>query len=203
MNRNTNSARLVCHRAGDCLADPPGCIRGELVALGVIELLYCTDQTEISFLNEIKEEHAASGVALGKGDHETKVCFEEVVLGTTTIFSDPIHLPLFTITKLLTRVEDFFCEETSFDPLCKLYFLLGIKECDFTDLLEVILHRISGGASGNDLLYRRILFIRSRKSELFSIFAWLLWRLWSLCFVSEGFNFDDGDGFSNNRFQIF
>jgi hypothetical protein len=53
VHRDSDGAGLISHRAGNGLADLPGCVGGELVTLGVVELLHLTDQV------------AAAGVALG------------------------------------------------------------------------------------------------------------------------------------------
>ena len=98
---NTNGACLICHSASDGLTNPPGCIRGELVSLGVVELLHCTDQTQVSFLDQIQEEHAATGVTLCKRNDETKVCSEQVVLGVATILCDPLKFALELGSELL------------------------------------------------------------------------------------------------------
>ncbi len=66
VNGNTNCPGLISHCARDRLADPPRGVRGELVALCVVELLDCADQPQVAFLNEVKEEHAAACVALRK-----------------------------------------------------------------------------------------------------------------------------------------
>lgn len=38
-----DGARLICHAAGDGLANPPRCVGGEFEALGVVELLHGAD----------------------------------------------------------------------------------------------------------------------------------------------------------------
>src|SRR5262249_61030092 len=62
--RDADGAGLVGHGSGDGLADPPGGVGGELVALGVVELFYGADEAEVAFLDEVEEGHAAAGVAL-------------------------------------------------------------------------------------------------------------------------------------------
>ena len=56
MNRNADGASLVGDSTRDCLADPPRSIRGELKALGVVELLNCTDKAQVAFLNKVEEQ---------------------------------------------------------------------------------------------------------------------------------------------------
>ena len=83
VHRDADGAGLVGHGAGDRLADPPRRVGRELVALGVVELLDRTDQAEVALLDEVEEEHAATGVALGQRDHEAQVGLEQVVLGAS------------------------------------------------------------------------------------------------------------------------
>ena len=66
MNGDANRARLIGHGAGDGLTNPPGCVRGELVALGVIEFLDRSDKAEVSLLDQVQEQHAAPGIPLGQ-----------------------------------------------------------------------------------------------------------------------------------------
>ena len=92
VHRDADGAGLVGHRAGDRLPDPPGRVRGELVALGVVELLDRADQTEVALLDQVQEEHAAAGVALGQRDHEAQVGLEQVVLGPPAVLGDPLEV---------------------------------------------------------------------------------------------------------------
>jgi hypothetical protein len=94
VHRDADGARLVGHRPGDGLADPPGRVGGELVALGVVELLDRTDQAEVALLDEVQEEHPATGVALGERDDEAQVGLEQVVLGLLAVLGDPPQLAL-------------------------------------------------------------------------------------------------------------
>jgi hypothetical protein len=64
---------LVGDRARDGLADPPGGVRGELVAAAVVELLDRADEAERALLDEVQEREAAAQVALGDGDDEAQV----------------------------------------------------------------------------------------------------------------------------------
>ena len=70
---DADGTSLVSHGASNGLADPPGGVSGELIALGVIELLHRADKAQVTFLNEVQESHATAGVALGQGNHQTQV----------------------------------------------------------------------------------------------------------------------------------
>jgi hypothetical protein len=59
VHRDADGAGLVGHRPGDRLADPPGGVGRELVALGVVELLDRADQAEVALLDQVEEQHPA------------------------------------------------------------------------------------------------------------------------------------------------
>ncbi len=94
VHRDTDGAGLVSHGAGDGLADPPGGVGGELEALGVVELLDRTDQAQVAFLDQVQEQHAAAGVALGQRNHEAEVGLKQVVLGALAVVDDEFELAL-------------------------------------------------------------------------------------------------------------
>ena len=71
VNRNTNRSCLIGNGSCDSLTDPPGCIRRKLEALAEVEFLYCLDQTKVSLLNQVKEQHAAADVTLCNRDHQS------------------------------------------------------------------------------------------------------------------------------------
>src|SRR6266480_672974 len=48
VHREADGAGLLGHRPGDRLPDPPGGIGGELVTLGVVELLHAADQAQVA-----------------------------------------------------------------------------------------------------------------------------------------------------------
>ena len=153
---DADRARLVSHRSGDGLPDPPCRIGREFVALGVVKLLDSADETEVALLNEVEEEHAAPGVALGKGDHEAQVGLEEVILGPAAILGDPLQIPADPIPDPLPTVESLLGEQPRLDALRQIHFLLGIEQGDLADLLEVVLHRISRRTGLGHLLHRLI-----------------------------------------------
>ena len=81
MDGDADGAGLVGDGPGDGLADPPGGIGGELVALGVVELLHRLDEAQIALLDQIQEEHAAAHVPLGDGHHQAEVGLGQALLG--------------------------------------------------------------------------------------------------------------------------
>src|SRR5699024_6391956 len=64
VHRDTDGAGLVGHGPGDRLPDPPGGVGGELITLGVVELLHRADQAQVALLDQVQEQHAAAGIAL-------------------------------------------------------------------------------------------------------------------------------------------
>ena len=115
MDRNTNSSRLICDRSGDCLTDPPCRIRTEFISFCPVKFIYCLDQTQVSFLYQIQEQHPAAHIFLGYADNKTQVGF----------------------TKLLLRI--FI---SCFHPFCQIDFLLCGQKRDFTDFLQVHTYRV-------------------------------------------------------------
>ena len=155
MHRDADGAGLIGHGAGDGLADPPGRVGGELIALGVVELLDRADQAQVALLDQVQERHAAAGVALGQGDHEAQVGFQQVVLGLPAVTGDGPQIALESRGELRFLVAS--CEgllhllhavggvEAGLDPLGQGDFLLGVEQGDLTDLLEVGADRVGGG----------------------------------------------------------
>src|SRR5690606_39672035 len=152
VHRDADGACLVGHGPGDRLADPPRGVRGELVALGVVELLDRTDQAEVALLDEVEEEHAATGVALRQGDDEAQVGLQEVVLGPPAVLDDPLELLEDLRADLAALGQLLLGEETSLDALGQLDLHLCVEERDLADLLEVVLHGVGGRAGHHDLL---------------------------------------------------
>ena len=81
MHRDTDRPGLVRDGPGDGLADPPGRVGGELETFSPVELVDCFDETEIAFLDEVQEQHAAAYIALGNGDYQTQVGFAQALFG--------------------------------------------------------------------------------------------------------------------------
>ena len=78
---DADGAGLVGDGPGDGLADPPGGVGGELVALGVVELLHRLDQAQVALLDQVQEQHPAAHIPLGDGDHQAQVGLGQALLG--------------------------------------------------------------------------------------------------------------------------
>ena len=72
-----DDAGLLRDAAGDRLAHPPGGVGGELVALGVVELLDRADQAGVALLDQVQHRHLAAAVLAGDGDHQPQVGLDE------------------------------------------------------------------------------------------------------------------------------
>ena len=108
MHRNADGTGLVCNCPGNCLANPPCCISREFIAFAVIKFFHSFDESQISFLNQIQELHAASHVLFGNAYYKTEIC-----LGKT-----------------------FFCQLVSqLHALCQFNFLICGQKRDLADLL--------------------------------------------------------------------
>jgi hypothetical protein len=122
-------------------------------ALGVVELLDRADQAQVALLDQVQEQHAAAGVALGQRDDQPQVRLEQVVLGPATVLGDPLVLVADLVLELELLVGDLLLgEQTGLDPLGELDLLLGVQQRDLADLLEIVLDRIRGGAGDQHLL---------------------------------------------------
>ena len=86
MHRNTDGARLVGNRAGNRLANPPCRISRKFVATTIFELIHRLHQTDIAFLNQIKELQTTVGVFFGNGNHQAQVRLNHFLLGRSGFF---------------------------------------------------------------------------------------------------------------------
>ena len=142
VHRHADGAALVGDRALQCLADPPGRVRRELVALGVVELLDRTHQADVAFLDQVEQRQALALVALGQRNDEAEVGLEQVVAGAGAVGADGLQVATqldrdlrdllgVRLADLLLRVE------AGLDPLGELDLLLGGEQCDSADVGEV------------------------------------------------------------------
>ena len=148
MHGNTDGTGLVGDSARNGLTDPPRGVRGELKALLVVELLDGADQTEVALLNQVEEQHAATDIALGDGDDQTKVCADERLLGfeahvlnarkTTHLGTREFELTSIGSLELLGSLE------TGLDLHSQIDLFGGGQQVDLADLLEVHTDRVAG-----------------------------------------------------------
>ena len=153
---DADGARLVGDGAGDGLTDPPRRVGGELVALGVVELLDRLDETQIALLNEVKEEHSAPDVALGDGDDQTQVRLGELLLGLFTVLDCLFERGHFLLGKglagLLGGLDARLGVVLCVHPGRERDLLVGGEQGHLADLLEVHTHRIVDGEAVHQII---------------------------------------------------
>ena len=115
MHRDTDSSRLIRQSPCNRLTNPPGRICTYLITLCIIKLLNALNKTQIAFLNQIQEAHAASCIALCNADNQAQVCLNQALFC--------IHITL--------------CF-----ALCKADLLLRAQKRNGTDLFQVHADRI-------------------------------------------------------------
>src|SRR5262249_947366 len=81
VHRDADGARLISDRTGNGLPDPPGSVGGELVTSPILELVNGFHQSDVAFLNEVKELQAAVGVFFCDGNNEAQVGLDHFLLG--------------------------------------------------------------------------------------------------------------------------
>ena len=148
VHRDADGAGLVGDGAGDGLTDPPGGVGGELVALGVVKLLYGLDKAQVTLLDEVQELHATAHITLGDGDNQTQVSLGQALLGTLALLDGLIELSQDLGGDLLTGLLQLgqlllgLCARAH--GLGQLDLLVGGQQVYLTDLLEVHAHRVVG-----------------------------------------------------------
>ena len=89
-----------------------------------------------------------------------------MVLCLLTILGKDMKLTALARTQIVgSSLQQFFGIQTSFDSTGKVNFLLCVKKRDLTDLLEIVLNRVSCCTRDSNLLNRFIGFIRIRNDE--------------------------------------
>ena len=148
MHRNADGARLIGDSARDRLTDPPGGVRGELEALGVVEFLHRANKAEIALLDEVEEQHAAADVALRDGDDQAKVGLDELLLGIEPHLLDTGEAALLATLELdallLGTLKLLGSGHARLDLHGEIDLLRGGEQRNFADLLQVHADGVSG-----------------------------------------------------------
>ena len=151
MDGDTDGAGLVGNGPGDGLADPPGGIGGELVALGVVELLHRLDQAQIALLDQIQEQHAPAHIPLGDGYHQAQVGLGQALLGRLTPLQQAAQLLLVLLGDgaLLSRLAGLLQlgqlllgGVAGAHILGQLDLLVGGEQVHLADLLQIHAHGV-------------------------------------------------------------
>ena len=145
MHRQPDRAGRVGEPALDRLADPPHRVGGELVALGVVELLDRPDQAQVAFLHHVEQRQPAVAVLLGHRDHQPEVGLQHVGLGAAAVLGHQLQLPAVVLGQVRLGFELVLREQPGLDPLGQVHLLLGGEQAGTADGLEVGVDRIPHG----------------------------------------------------------
>ena len=115
MHRDTNGTRLICNGTGNCLSDPPCCIGREFKAFMEVEFFNCLNQPQITFLNQIQEQHPTTNISFCDADYQTQVRFCQFLFGFFVAF---------------------------FHTSCQFNFFLCCQQGHFTNFFQIHTHRV-------------------------------------------------------------
>jgi hypothetical protein len=149
---HADGARLVGDRPGDGLADPPGRIGRELVALGVVELLDRTDQAEIALLDQVEEQQATADVALGDRYDEAEVGLDQPPPGQLAAALDALEVADADGIQVRPAAEHVARRKACLHPLGEVDLLLGAEQGHAADLQQVEPDRVARGRAGRTAL---------------------------------------------------
>lgn len=148
VDRDPYGACLVGEGAGHGLPDPPGRVRRELVAPGVVELLDGPDQSEVSLLDQIEHGQAAADVAFGDGDDEPQVRLDQAALRHPPHDHQPVEINGELGVGVRGGREPLLGEQAGFDAAGELHLVGGGEERDPSDLPQVLTEEVGGRAAG-------------------------------------------------------
>jgi hypothetical protein len=138
-----DGAALVGDGAGDRLADPPGGVGREFVALGVVEFLDRAHQADIALLDQIHHGQAVGGVFFGDRDHQAQVGLDQVLAGGAAgVDLAAQHLALGVAEPALIVQQRIAGGVGQLHLLGQINFLAGRQQRHLADLLEVHAHRV-------------------------------------------------------------
>ena len=115
MHRNTDCSCLISDCSCDCLANPPCCIRTELISFFIIKLLNSFDQTKVTFLNQIQKQHTTTNITFCNADNQSEVRLCQLLL---CLFITGLH------------------------PLCQFNLFLRRQQWHLTNLLQIHTNRV-------------------------------------------------------------
>ena len=147
VDRNPDGARLIGDRPCDRLTDPPGRIRRELEALGVVELVDRPHQAEVALLDQVEQLHAPPRVPLRDADHQAQVGLGEFALGPLAPADRTQQHPFLTgrqIGRSVQLVDPCRGDLALLDQLGESPLVLHREQVDLADLAQVHAHRVGG-----------------------------------------------------------
>ena len=145
VHRQPDRPRRIGETTLDRLADPPHRVGGELVALGVVELLDRTDQAQVPFLHHVEQGQAPVAVLLGHRHDQAQVRLEHVRLGAPPVFGHQFQVTPEGLVQPGRGLQLVLGEQTSLDPLGQVHLLLGREQAGAPDGLEVGVDRVAHG----------------------------------------------------------
>src|SRR5262249_25396282 len=140
-------------RARDRLADPPRRVRRELEALRVVELLDRAHETEVAFLDQVQEQHAATDISLRDRHDQAQVRLDQFTLRLLAVTRGTFEAPTFLEVRRVDpaqrgQVGELLRRETAgLDSLRQRHFLRRGEQRDAADLLQVHPYRIGRRAA--------------------------------------------------------
>ena len=91
VQRQTHDTTLLGNGLQDALANPPDGVGNELEATGLVELLGCLDQADVTLVNKVGQRQALMLILLGHTDHEAQVGLNEPLLGSLPFGPSTAH----------------------------------------------------------------------------------------------------------------
>ncbi|CAB4879069.1 unannotated protein [freshwater metagenome] len=127
-----------------------------------------------------------------------------MILGPTTVFSDPLIVTLKACGDLFGVIKLFFSEQACLNALGQGHFLFSIKQRNLADQFEVVLDWVSRSASDLNGLHRFIGLVLAREHETVIIcvldFALGFLQFFNIAAFSL-YGFDHGLGGNGQRFN--
>src|SRR5579875_1933267 len=111
MNWQTNHPFFLSEGASNRLANPPDRIGAELASASRVKALNCAHETNIAFLNEIRERQTIALISFGDTDDQGQVRFYEALSGLVI---------------------------TLLDPVCQVLFLFRSKQSSFPNIMQIL-----------------------------------------------------------------
>ena len=155
VHRQADRAPLVGQRARDGLTDPPGGVRGELEAHGVVELLDRADEAEVPLLDQVEERHARLCVVPRDRHHEAEVALDQLALGR--LVAEVLAPGQLTLLRRRQQATVADCADVELQRVAQFRRRLG---------LDLSLLFFGGLRRGVDLGGRRRVVVRQLREQL-------------------------------------
>jgi len=117
VQRDAHDPALFGQRLQDRLTNPPHGVGDELDALGLVELMRCTDEAEIALVDEVGQTHPLVLILLGHRHHEPEVAAHELVERRLTPVPDVLRQRYFVVAsdqRILTDLAQILIQGSIF-----------------------------------------------------------------------------------------